>query len=93
MSMKYPSSPSFSRLVSRSMPKGLGVRLKITLKSVSGHTFLSSHPITARRSPSRRISAGWLGQYTLFSCSRPSRVTLTDTSFSAAALNFSVFSG
>ena len=90
--MKYPSSPGW-RLVTRSMPSGFGVRLKTTLKSVSGHTSLPSQPTTARLSPSRRISAGWLGQYTLFSGSRPSRVTFTETSLTAAELNFSVFSG
>ena len=52
-------------------PAGSGVRLNITLKSVSGQTSRPSHPTTALRSPSRRISAGWLGQYTLFSGSRP----------------------
>ena len=94
-SRKYPSlpGPEGAVLARRSIPRGLPVRESRTLKSVSGHTSRASHPTTARRSPSRRTSAGCVGQYTLFSRSLPSIVSFTDTSRTGAELNFSVFRG
>ncbi len=75
------------------MPSGSGVREKTTLKSVSGQASCASHPTTAFRSPLRRTSASWLGQYTVFRGCFPSRVTTTDTVSSGAELNFSVLRG
>ena len=47
--------------IARRQPIDFSVRLKSTLKSVSGRTFFCSKPSVAFRSPSRRISTEWLG--------------------------------